>query len=148
MIAIRPYRVRRESQVRVVQALTRRDLELQRVPWTSDDLPVVRPHWHPLALFVGHESARHRPAAERAVLMRARVRQRVVFAPNVEQPDLSSSDRDDAMRSFRQILDSCRNVLCAHGYAPDASFKTLAAFAPMIFVLTSSSSGICKTFAG
>ena len=49
--------------------------------------------------------------AERAALMRAEVRERVVAAADVEDTELAAADPDDSVRAGRELLGASDRVL-------------------------------------
>src|SRR5258708_32104666 len=73
------------------EAAPGRDVELELVPWASDDLSLHHPLEIPCSTIVGSrlEGSGHPSPAKRSGLVRAKIGERVQRAADVEDPDLA-----------------------------------------------------------
>src|SRR5262249_41169673 len=111
------------------ETATGRDVELQAVPGTDDDLALVGERRPPVALFRRQDRRADVPLAQRAALVEAVVREGVVGAPDVEDADLHPVDPDDALRPGRKILDRPDDVF-SHAHLAEAGIISLAEGCP------------------
>ena len=76
------------------------------MPRAADDFAVPDPVEPPVGVRAEVERSRHITLAERTALMWAKVRDRVVLAPDVEDSELASAHPHHLVRADRNLLDA------------------------------------------
>src|SRR5215217_905917 len=105
------YRIGAHAQPGRGEALTSHDIELDAMPRAGDDLTLAHPLEFPVSRGGASHRAVDRPRAEWTELMGTDVGKGVIVSVDIEDADLNSSQRDDAMRPRRKCLRRPHDVL-------------------------------------